>query len=77
MFADDTNLILSDEDIGELFQQMSKELKGSALSLQQVSYLDKIKCLFFIPLTKFQELFIDGITLEKETVTKFLGVVID
>ena len=77
MFADDTNLILSDEDIGELFQQMSKELKGSALSLQQVSYLDKIKCLFLIPLTKFQELFIDGITLEKETVTKFLGVVID
>ena len=26
---------------------------------------------------KFPELFIDGITLEKETVTKFLGVVID
>ena len=77
MFADDTNLILSDEDIGELFQQMNKELKGSALSLQQISYLDKIKFLFFIPLTKFQELFIDGITLEKETVTKFLGVVID
>ena len=56
---------------------MNKELKGSVLSLQQISYLDKIKCLFFIPLTKFQELFIDGITLEKETVTKFLGVVID
>ena len=26
---------------------------------------------------KFPELFIDGITLEKETVTKFLGVIID
>ena len=27
--------------------------------------------------TKFQELFIDVITLEEETVTKFLGVIID
>ena len=27
--------------------------------------------------TKFPELFIDGITLERETVTKFLGVIID
>ena len=28
MFADDTNLILSDENISELFQQMSNELKS-------------------------------------------------
>ena len=27
--------------------------------------------------TKFPELFIDGINLERETVTKFLGVIID
>ena len=27
--------------------------------------------------TKFPELFIDGITLKRETVTKFLGVFID
>ena len=27
--------------------------------------------------TKFPELFIDGITLERETVTKFLDVIID
>ena len=30
----------------------------------------------FMP-TKFPELFIDGITLERETVTKFLGISID
>ena len=28
MFADDTNLFISDENIGELFQQMNKELKS-------------------------------------------------
>ena len=28
MFADDTNLFLSDENISELFQQMNKELKS-------------------------------------------------
>ena len=27
MFADDTNLFISDENIGELYQQMNKELK--------------------------------------------------
>ena len=27
--------------------------------------------------TKFRELFIDGIALERETVSKFLGVIID
>ena len=32
------------------------------------------KC--FMP-TKFPELFFDGITLERETVTKFLGVILD
>ena len=28
MFADDKNLFLSDENIGELFQQMNNELKS-------------------------------------------------
>ena len=28
MFADDTSLSISDENIGELFQQMNKELKS-------------------------------------------------
>ena len=27
MFADDKNLFISDENIGELFKQMNKELK--------------------------------------------------
>ena len=45
---------------------------------------DKIKQTLFHPTskkrfmpTKFPELFIDGITLERETVTKFLGISID
>ena len=28
MFADDTNLFISDENIGELFEQMNNELKS-------------------------------------------------
>ena len=28
MFADDKNLVISDENIGELFQKMNKELKS-------------------------------------------------
>ena len=30
MFADDTNLFISDENIGELFQKMNKELKSGS-----------------------------------------------
>ena len=75
MFADDTNLFLSDKNIGELFQQMNKELKcvstwfkANKLSID----IDKTKWT-----TKLPELFIDGISLERETVTKFLGVISD
>ena len=87
MLADDTNLFISDENIGQLFQQMNKELKSvstwfkaNKLSLN----IDKTKWAIFHPIskkrfmpTKFPELFIDGITLKRETVTKFLGVFID
>ena len=84
MFA---NLFLSDENLSELFQQMNKELKtfsawfkANTLSIN----IDKTKWTIFYPTskkrfmpTKFPELFTDGITLERETVTKFLGVIID
>ena len=87
MFADDTNLFLSDENISELFQQMNKELKSVStwLKANKLSInIDKTKWTIFYPTskerfmrTKFPELFIDGITLERETVTKFLGVIIE
>ena len=84
MFA---NLFLSDENLSELFQQMNKELKtvsawfkANTLSIN----IDKTKWTIFYPTskkrfmpTKFPELFTDGITLEREIVTKFLGVIID
>ena len=31
MFADDTNLFTSDENIGKLFQQINKELKSVSI----------------------------------------------
>ena len=84
MFADETNLFISDENIGKLFQQMNKELKSIStwFKANKLSInIDKRKWTIFHPTskkrfvpTKFQELFIDGITLKRETVTKFLGV---
>ena len=49
MFADDTNLFISDENIGELFQQINEE------PLKQISsllILIKQNGQFFIPLLK-------------------------
>ena len=87
MFIDDTNLFRSDENISELFQQMNKELKSVStwFKANKLSInIDKTKWPILYPTstkrfmpTKFPELFIDGITLERETVTKFLGVIID
>ena len=87
MFADDTNLFLSDESISELFQQMNKELKSvsSWFKENELSInIHKTKWTIFYPTSKkrlmpteFPELFIDGITLERETITKSLGVIID
>ena len=87
MFADDTNLFISYENIGELFQQMNNELKSVStwFNANKPSInIDKTKWTIFHPTskkrfmpTKFLELFIDGITLKRETVTKFLGVFID
>ena len=87
MFADDTNLFISDENIGELFQQMNNKVKSVSawFKANKLSIdIGKTKWTIFHPTskkrfmsTKFPELFIDGITLERETVTKFLGVFID
>ena len=43
MFADDTNLFISDENIGELFQQMNNELKSVSTDI------DKTKLTIFHP----------------------------
>ena len=86
MFPDNTNVFLSDKNIGQLFQQMNKELKcvcnwfqANKLSIN----FDKTKWTIFYPTSKksfmpakFPELLIDGITQERETVNKFLGVII-
>ena len=80
MFADNANLFFSEENIGELSQQMNKELnsvstwfKANKLSIN----IDRTKWTIFYPTSKkgfmpkkSPELFIVGITLERETVTK-------
>ena len=75
MFTDDTNLFLSDENIGELFQQMNKELKSIStwFKANKLSYnIDKIKWTIFYPTskkrfvpTKFPELLIIKFFKEK------------
>ena len=87
MFADDTNLFISDENIGEIFQQMNNEVKSVStwFKANKLSInIDKTKWTIFHPTskkrfmpTKFPELFTDGITLKREIVTKFFGVFID
>ena len=64
---------------------MNKELKSVSIwfKANKLSInIDKTKWTIFCPTskkrfrpTKFPELFIDGIALERETVTKFLGVI--
>ena len=78
MFADDTNSFLSNENISELFQQMNKVLKNVSTWFKENKLsinIDKTKWTIFYPTsekrflpTKFPEIFIDGITLERETV---------
>ena len=55
MFADDTNLLLSDENISELFQQMNKELKSVSTWFKANKFsinIDKPNGLFLIQLLK-------------------------
>ena len=70
MFADDTNLFISNENISELFQQMNNELKSVSPWFKENKLpinIDKTKWTIFYPTsnkpfvpTKFPELFIDG-----------------
>ena len=85
MFADDTNVFISDKNIGKLFQRMNKELKSvsSWYKANNPSVnINKTKRTIFQPTfkkcfmpSKFPELFIDDIRLG--TAAKFLGVFID
>jgi len=87
MFADDTNLFLSDKNINSLFENMNLELentitwfKANKLSLN----IKKTKWSLFHPTSKkrflpkvLPDLLIDGLKIERDKVTKFLGVFID
>ena len=87
MFVDDTILFLSDENTGQQLYQLNKELKSvsSCFKANKLSTnIGKTKLTIFHPTSKtcfmpteFPELFIDGITLKSEKVTKFLAVFID
>ncbi|MBY0581213.1 MAG: endonuclease/exonuclease/phosphatase family protein, partial [Rickettsiales bacterium] len=87
IFADDTNLFLSHENINILFSNMNNELKKisfwfkkNRLSLN----IDKTKWTIFYPNNKKQilpiimpDLYIDNTILKREKITKFLGIFID
>ena len=83
------NVLVSNiyENTGGLFQKMSKELKSISnwFKTNKLSTnIDKTKWIIFYSTSikrfmpsNFPDLFINGITIEKETVTKFLSVYID
>ena len=87
MFADDTNLFLSNKDINKLFNDMNVELqnmsiwfKANKLSLN----LTKTKWTLFHSQKKkrliandLPILYIDDFEIVRERVTKFLGIFID
>ena len=87
MFADDTNLFLSDKSIDSLFTKMNSELlkvstwfKANKLSLN----ISKTKFSIFHPSSKrrfipteLPILKIDDVHITRDPVTKFLGVLID
>ena len=87
MFADDTNLFLSNKDIDKLFSDMNNELnkitvwfKSNKLSLNvnetKWTLFHSSSKKRFLPKT-FPNLVINNIIIEWKTVTKFLGVLID
>jgi hypothetical protein len=87
MFADDTNLFLSDKNINNLLSNMNIELakvttwfKANKLSLN----VKKTKWSLFHSASKkrfipeiLPKLFMDDNEIQRQTVTKFLGVLID
>ena len=87
MFADDTNLYLSNKNLNILFASMNTELKKVTTWFKSNKLplnADKTKWSIFYPPSKkrflpkeLPHLFIDDIDITRETVTKFLGVYID
>ena len=87
MFADDTNLFISDSNIENLFETMNEELrkvanwfKANKLSLN----ISKTKYSLFHSTRKRKDipnilppLHIDNVPVKREFVTKFLGVYLD
>ena len=87
MFADDSNLFISDSNIGNLFETMNEELrkvanwfKANKLSLN----ISKTKYSLFHSTRKRKDirnilppLHIDNVPIKREFVTKFLGVYLD
>jgi hypothetical protein len=87
MFADDTNLFLSNKDIHQLYSTMNIELqkvsnwfKANKLTLN----FNKTKCVLFHPLAKkyslptnLPQIYIDQVEIKRDLVTKFLGVFLD
>ena len=87
MFADDTNILFSDKHITSLFSTMNNELKNiqSWFNSNKLSLnASKTKYIFFhsqahsdnIPL-KLPKLEINTTTIVRESVIKFLGVLLD
>ena len=87
MFADDTNLFISDSNIGNLFETMNEELRKVAnwCQSQQVflEYFQNKIC-FISSARKRKDiqnilppLHIDNVPVKTEFVTKFLGVYLD
>ena len=87
MFADDTNLFCSNEDIPNLFSMMNNELKkvsqwfkANKLSLNvkktKFSLFHQINRKHIIP-NDLPVLILDEIIIKREKITKFLGVHID
>jgi hypothetical protein len=87
LFADDTNFFISNKNVETLFTDMNTELakitiwfKANKLPLN----IKKTKCMLFHSASKrrlipsvLPQLQIDNDVIERETVTKFLGVLID
>ena len=87
MFADDSNLSKTDENLNYLFQEMNTELKristwfkANKLSLNikktKFSLFHQSRKKRFIP-KNLPKLYIDNVEIQRDTVTKFLGVYID
>lgn len=87
MFADDTNLFLTNNDIYKLFSSMNDELKkvSSWFKCNKLTLnINKTKWILFHSVSKkrylppnLPKIFIDEIEIKRDFVTKFLGVVLD